>query len=62
VSGLLRSTVYQMASISVNVRQKLLTMIERGVRFDKDDEKAVWRKLSFLLSPGLSHFRPSIGS
>jgi hypothetical protein len=35
VSGLLRSMVYQMASISVNVRQKLLIMIERGVRFDK---------------------------
>ena len=45
VSGLLRSVIFQMALISVNVRHKLLSMIERGIRCDKDDAKAVWRKL-----------------
>jgi WD40 repeat protein len=57
VSGLLRSMVYQMASISVNVRQKLLTMIERGVRFDKDDGKAVWRKLVVPVISRLESFQ-----
>ena len=40
-----------MASTNVSVRQKLLTIIERGVRFDKNAGKAVWRK---FVVPGLS--------
>lgn len=56
VSGLLRSIVFQMAATSVNVRQKLLSMIDKGVRFDKDDAKAVWRK---LVSPIISRFDSS---
>jgi WD40 repeat protein len=55
VSGLLRSMIFQMALISVNVRQKLLSMIERGIRFDKDDAKAVWRK---VVVPSISQVDP----
>jgi WD40 repeat protein len=45
VSGLLRSLLYQLAIRSIDVREKLLSMIEKGIRFDKDDAKVVWRKL-----------------
>ncbi|KAH0543071.1 hypothetical protein FGG08_002584 [Glutinoglossum americanum] len=55
VSGLLRSIIFQMALISVDIRQKLLSMIERGIRFDKDDAKAVWRK---VVVPSISRIGP----
>ncbi|PGH12527.1 hypothetical protein AJ80_06688 [Polytolypa hystricis UAMH7299] len=45
VSSLLRSIILQMGLTSLAARQKLLSMIERGDRYDKDDAKAVWRKL-----------------
>jgi WD40 repeat protein len=45
VSGLLRSLMFQMALTSVQVRQRLLAMADRGIRFDKDDAKTVWRKI-----------------
>ncbi|RFU23947.1 hypothetical protein B7463_g12392, partial [Scytalidium lignicola] len=44
-SGLLRSLAYQMALLSSNVREKILTMKDNGVNFDKDNEKLIWRKL-----------------
>ena len=43
--GLFRSLAFQMALINVEIRNKLLQMIERGIRFDKKDGKAVWRKV-----------------
>ena len=46
VSGFLRSLLYQMALRSKDVRQQLLSMIEKAVRFNKDDGKAIWRKLA----------------
>ncbi|KAI9889610.1 MAG: hypothetical protein M1814_005118 [Vezdaea aestivalis] len=52
VSGLLRSLLYQMAIRSAEVRQQLLTMVEKAVRFNKDDAKTIWRK---LLWPIISH-------
>ncbi|KAF8861886.1 hypothetical protein BDZ45DRAFT_231863 [Acephala macrosclerotiorum] len=45
ISGLLRSLAYQMALLSSNVREKILTMNDNGVHFDKDNEKLIWRKL-----------------
>lgn len=44
-SGLFRSIAFQMASVNVDVRRRLLSMINTGVRFDKDDGKAVWRRV-----------------
>ncbi|KAL8690713.1 MAG: hypothetical protein Q9224_004342, partial [Gallowayella concinna] len=48
-SGLLLSLAFQMALFNASVREKLLSMIDRGIRFDKNDAKAVWRKV-FLLA------------
>ncbi|KAL8646538.1 MAG: hypothetical protein Q9226_006814 [Calogaya cf. arnoldii] len=45
VSGFLRSLLYQLALRNANVRQQLLSMNEKAVRFNKDDSKAIWRKL-----------------
>ncbi|KAI9780421.1 MAG: hypothetical protein M1839_006695 [Geoglossum umbratile] len=45
LSGLLRSLAYQMALFNSGVRQKLLTMRDGGLLFDKDDEKWIWRKI-----------------
>jgi hypothetical protein len=45
LSGLLRSLAYQMAVSNAIVRQILLEQVEDGVQFDKDDERAIWRKL-----------------
>ncbi|KAL8881602.1 MAG: hypothetical protein Q9198_001222 [Flavoplaca austrocitrina] len=44
-SGLLLSLAFQMALFNASVRGKLLTMIDKGIRFDKKDAKAVWRKV-----------------
>ncbi|RKK89759.1 hypothetical protein BFJ68_g16634 [Fusarium oxysporum] len=45
MSGYLRSLLYQMAFRSADVRQQLMSMVEKAVRFNKDDHKAIWRKL-----------------
>ncbi|KAE9364783.1 hypothetical protein N431DRAFT_489271 [Stipitochalara longipes BDJ] len=45
LNGLLRSLAYQMAVSNAVVRQKLLELVDDGVQFDKDDERAIWRKL-----------------
>ncbi|KAK4145230.1 uncharacterized protein C8A04DRAFT_35948 [Dichotomopilus funicola] len=45
VSGLLRFLLYQMALRNAQVRQQLLAIIDRAVSFNKDDSKAIWRKL-----------------
>lgn len=52
VSGCLRSLLYQEAARSAEVRQQLLSMIEKGIRYNKDDTKVIWRKLVW---PVLSH-------
>ncbi|KAM7207784.1 hypothetical protein V8F20_001826 [Naviculisporaceae sp. PSN 640] len=44
-SSLLRSLAFQMASLHPSVRKVLFGMRESGVLFDKDDERAIWRKL-----------------
>lgn len=45
VGGFLRSLLYQMAIRSVVARQQLLSLIEKAVTFNKDDAKAIWRKI-----------------
>ncbi|KAG9233799.1 NACHT and WD domain protein, partial [Amylocarpus encephaloides] len=45
LSGLLRSLAYQMALSNAVIREKLLKLEEDGVMFDKDDERAIWRKI-----------------
>ncbi|KAI3320814.1 hypothetical protein HD806DRAFT_537878 [Xylariaceae sp. AK1471] len=45
VAGFLRQIAYQMAILHLSVRQSLYIMQEMGVAFDKDDERAIWRKL-----------------
>ncbi|KAI1111484.1 hypothetical protein F5Y14DRAFT_309265 [Nemania sp. NC0429] len=45
ISGFLRQIAYQMALHHPSVRQSLHTMQETGLAFDKDDERAIWRKL-----------------
>ena len=44
-SGFLRSLAFQMALLNASVRGRLLNMIDRGIRFDKNDAKAIWRKV-----------------
>lgn len=44
-SGLFRSIAFQMASVNVDVRSRLLSMIDTGIRFDKNDGKVVWRRV-----------------
>ena len=45
LSGLLRSIAYQMALLHPRIRRTLLSTREDNVHFDKDDERAIWRKL-----------------
>ncbi|KAK6860641.1 NACHT and WD domain protein [Apiospora arundinis] len=45
ISGLLRNLAYQMAVAHPIIRQRLCVMEENGVPFDKDDERAIWRKI-----------------
>ncbi len=45
VSSLLRSLAFQMSLIHPSAQETLSAMEEAGVRFDKDDERAIWRKL-----------------
>lgn len=56
LASCLRSIAYQMAFRSVQIRSRLLSLIERGVRFDKDDAKVIWRKVfeSSILKSELS--------
>ena len=54
MSGFLRSLLFQMALRNLDVRQQLLSMIEKAIRFDKDDGKIIWRKLVW---PVISHTR-----
>ncbi len=46
VSGFLLSLLHQMALRSAEVRQQLLSLIESGMQFNKDDSKSIWRKLA----------------
>ncbi|KAK3321830.1 hypothetical protein B0H66DRAFT_619055 [Apodospora peruviana] len=48
IVALLRSLSYQMAETNPSIRQELLSMVEDGEYFNKDDERAVWKAL-FLL-------------
>ncbi|KAH0556465.1 hypothetical protein GP486_005630 [Trichoglossum hirsutum] len=45
LSACLRSIAYQMALMSVEVREKLLAIHDDDIKFDKEDERAVWRKI-----------------
>ncbi len=45
VSSLLRSLAFQMALIHPSARETLFSMEEAGVRFDKDDERGLWKTL-----------------
>ncbi len=45
LSGCLRSLAYQMALVHPIIRQRLLAIMEDGVRLDKDNELTVWRKV-----------------
>ncbi|KAH6855886.1 WD40-repeat-containing domain protein [Chaetomium sp. MPI-CAGE-AT-0009] len=45
VSDLLRSLAFQMALIHPSIRQTLLASQKAGLRFDKDDEQAIWRNI-----------------
>jgi WD40 repeat protein len=44
-SGCLLSILWQMALRNQHVRQKLLSMIDRGVRYEQENAKSIWRKL-----------------
>jgi hypothetical protein len=46
--GFLKSIAYQMASANIQVREKLVSLMDREIRFDKDDERVIWRKLFVL--------------
>lgn len=58
ISGFLRQIAYQMALHHPSVRQSLNTMQEAGVAFDKDDERAIWRKFFMNEIFNLSLRRP----
>ncbi|OTA67679.1 hypothetical protein K449DRAFT_388472 [Hypoxylon sp. EC38] len=45
LAGCLRSIAFQMAFRSALIRSRLLSLMERDVRFDKDNAKAIWRKV-----------------
>ena len=45
LSGLLRSIAFQMALQHAPARQTLLKLQAENVHFDKDDERAIWRKV-----------------
>ena len=55
LSGFLKSIAYQMASANSQVREKLVSLMDRDIRFDKDDERVIWRKLF-----GLGIFRAEL--
>ena len=44
LSNCLRSIAYQMALSNVYIRDHLLSMIDEGLQFAKDDYRAIWRK------------------
>ncbi|KAF4970428.1 hypothetical protein FSARC_2548 [Fusarium sarcochroum] len=45
VSSFLRSLAYQMAILHPSVREALNNLRETGVKFDRDDELVIWRKV-----------------
>ncbi|KAF9773963.1 hypothetical protein IL306_008100 [Fusarium sp. DS 682] len=45
VSSFLRSLAYQMATLHPAVREALHNLRETGVKFDRDDELVIWRKV-----------------
>ncbi len=55
LSGFLRSIAYQMALANIQVREKLVSLMDRDIRFDKDDDRVIWRKLF-----GLGIFRAEL--
>ena len=60
LSDLLRSLAYQMAIGNADIRRQLLLIEADGVNYDKNDERAVWRKLFingiFLVKPFAPHY------
>ena len=55
LSGFLKSIAYQMASANTQVREKLVSLMDRDIRFDKDDERIIRRKIF-----GLGVFRAEL--
>lgn len=53
----LRSLAFQMACRNLSIRDKLLELQRDDVKFDKDNERTVWRKL-FLSGIFQTHFSP----
>ncbi|GAB1315399.1 hypothetical protein MFIFM68171_05609 [Madurella fahalii] len=45
LAGCLLSITYQMAVLNIHVRKKLLQLIDRGVRFERENAKSIWRKI-----------------
>jgi hypothetical protein len=45
LSACLRSLAFQMACTNVRVRETLLEMQKDDIKFDNDNERAIWRKL-----------------
>ena len=45
LAGCLLSLAYQMSTRNKHVRQRLLLMIDRGVRYEKENPKSIWRKI-----------------
>lgn len=58
LSGFLLSVAFQMAMSSTGIRKKILTMIEHDTRFDKGDERAIWRKLFTTAILGEADYPP----
>ncbi|KAL2194744.1 hypothetical protein P885DRAFT_71151 [Corynascus similis CBS 632.67] len=58
LSGCLLSLAYQMAILNVNVRNKLLLMIDRGVRFERENAKNIWRKIMEPILTNDGTFQP----
>ncbi|TVY14338.1 Vegetative incompatibility protein HET-E-1 [Lachnellula arida] len=60
LSGCLRSLAYQMSLDDVRISQKILLLKEESVRFDLNNELAIWRKLFlggiFEISVSRPHF------
>jgi len=57
VGSLLRSLAFQMVVMHPSAREILFSMGKAEIRFDKDDERAIWRKLflnGILQSPQVS--------
>lgn len=53
----LRFLAFQMACRNLSIREKLLQMQRDGIKFDKDNERTVWRKL-FLSGIFQTQFSP----